>query len=437
MKVSVDDISKTEKKIQVVIPKEEVQEKRNSIFQQFKTSARIKGFRQGKAPNHVVESMYGNDIKEEVISKLVSETFESAIQESSLTPINRPDIQPGDYSRDNDFSYSAVFEILPEFELASYEGINLKKEVYKVKDEDVENTIKKIRENNAQSKLLEEERPVQKGDYVYVDYSGTLEDGSTIDDLNRENVKFVVGEDQLLPEFEENILGKKAGEESSFEVEYPEDFSVKEAAGKKVNFKLKINEIHERILPEVNDDFAKDVGFENVSDLKSKIREDIESRQEQQSLVSLKEQIVNELEKRNEIDLPRSLVENEKQRLVKQFAADLQSRGVEMPEMNEDMSKKFDEKAVSSVKSSLVLNRISMEEKIEATDEEINERIQQIADSYQVPFETVHETYRQNNMLENFESQIVEKKVIDLIIEKANVEEVEAGEDKIDNENES
>lgn len=437
MKVNVDDISKTEKKIEVIIPKEDVREKRNSIFNQFKSSARIKGFRAGKAPNHVVESIYGKDIKEEVISKLVSESFESAIEKSSLTPINRPDITPGDYRKDDDFSYSAVFEILPEFELSEYEGLNLKKEVYEVKEEDVENTLQKIIDNNAQSKLLEKDRPVEKGDFVYVDYSGTLEDGSTIDDLNRENVKFVIGQNQLIPEFEENILGKKAGEESTFHVDYPEDFSIKEAAGKKVNFKLKINEIHERVLPELNDDFAKDIGFESVDDLKNRIREDIRARQEQKSKADLKQQITEELEKRNDIDLPNSLVKNEEQRLIRQFAADLQSQGVEMPEMNEEMSKKFNEKAISSVKSSIIINRISRKENIEATSEEINERIKQIADSYQVPFETVRETYEKNNMLENFESQIVEQKVIDFIIEKAVVEEVSADEDKIDNENAS
>ncbi len=437
MKVSIDDISSTEKKIEVIIPNETVREKRNFIFNQFKQEASIKGFRPGKAPNHVIESKYGNNIKEEVISKLVSESFEDAVNESSLTPINRPDITPGEINIEDDFKYSAVFEILPEFELAGYTGLNLKKDKYKVEQKDVDEAIKRIRENQAQSKLIEEDRPAKEGDYVFIDYEGVLGDGSTIDDLKKDNVRFLLGENQLIPEFEENILGKKANEESNFPVSYPEDFAIKEAAGKTVNFNLKIKEIHERILSELDDDFAKDIGFEDLKDLKKKIEDDISAQYEQSANAKLKQDIIEVLEKENSIDLPDSLVKNEEHRLKHQFANDMQSQGMQMPEINDEVNTKFNEKAVSSVKSSIILNKIAQKESIEASTKEINDRVKQIADSYQVPFETVREAYEKNNMLENFESAIIEQKVIDLIIEKANIEEVLVEKDKIDNENPS
>lgn len=437
MKVSIDDISSTEKKIEVVIPKEKVKEKRNFIFNQFKQGASIKGFRPGKAPNHLIESMYGNNIKEEVISKLVSESFEDAINETSLTPINRPDITPGEINTEDDFKYSAVFEILPEFELSDYTGLNLKKDKNEVEQKDVDEALKRISENQAQSKLIEEDRPAKDGDYVFIDYEGILEDGTTIDDLKKENVRFLLGKKQLIPEFEENILGKKAGEESNFPVSYPEEFAIKEAAGKTVKFNLKVKEIHERILPDLDDDFAKDLGFEDLNDLKKKIEEDISAQYEQSANAKLKQDIIEILEKDNIIDLPESLVKNEEHRLKHQFANDMQSQGMQMPEINEEVSTKFNEKAISSVKSSIILNRIAQKENIEATTKEVNDRVKQIADSYQVPFETVREAYEKNNMLENFESAIIEQKVIDLIIEKANIEEVLVQKDKIDNENDS
>ncbi|MGH7885866.1 MAG: trigger factor [Thermodesulfobacteriota bacterium] len=434
MKVSVDDISRTEKKIEVIIPSEQVKEKRDFIFNQFKLSAKIKGFRAGKAPNHLIESMYGKNIKDEIISKLVSESFENAITETSLTPINRPNITPGEINHAGEFQYSAVFEILPEFELSNYYGLNLKKDKYEVENKDIENTLKRLRENNSKSKLIEDDRPAGKGDYVFVDYAGTLEDGGVIDDLKKENVRFLIGENQLIPEFEENILGKKRGDETTFPVTYPGDFAVKEAAGKKVNFKLKINEIHERIFPDLDDDFAKDIGLENLDDLKNKIKEDIQSQYEQNADAKLKQQIIEILEEANSIDLPPSLVKSEAERLKRQFAADFQRQGMVIPETTEEVNEKFKEKAISSVKSSIILSSIAAKEKIEATMEEINERIKRIADSYQVPFKTVRETYEKNNMIENFESAIVEQKVINLIREKANIEDVLVKKDKIDNE---
>lgn len=434
MKVSINDISSTEKKIEVVIPKEKVKEKRNSIFSQFKQGASIKGFRPGKAPNHVIESMYGANIKEEVISKLVSESFEEAINETSFTPINRPDITPGEVNIEDDFTYSAVFEILPEFELSDYTGLKLKKDKYEVEQKDVDEALHRIRENQAQSKLIDEDRPAKEGDYVFIDYEGVLEDGSTIPDLKKDNVRFLLGENQLIPEFEENILGKKAGNESSFPVSYPEDFAIKEAAGKTVNFKLNVREIHERIMPELDDDFAKDIGFDNLEDLKKKIEEDILARYEQGANAKLKQDIIEILEKENSIDLPESLVKSEEHRLKHQFANDMQSQGMQMPDITEDVDSKFNEKATSSVKSSIILNKIAQKENIEATKKEVSDRVKEIADSYQVPYETVREAYEKNNMLENFESAIVEQKVIDFIIEKANIEEVLVEKDKIDNE---
>ncbi|NIP30322.1 MAG: trigger factor [Candidatus Dadabacteria bacterium] len=437
MKVNIEDLSSTEKKLEVIVPAEKVKEHHDMIFSQIKTTANIKGFRQGKAPKHLIESMYGDSINEEIISKIVSETFEDAIEEASIKPISRPDITPGEVNPKSEFKYSAIFEVIPEFSLKDYEGIELTKEINEVASEQIDETLERLKENHAQSKLIEGKRAAKKGDFVFVDYKGTLEDGKTIEDLNRENVKFLVGEGQLIQEFEDNIIGKKAGEESTFKVTYPEDFSIKEAAGKTVDFTLKINEIHERIFPELDDDFAKDLGLENFNDLKEKIKEDLENQYEQVTNTNLREQILDSLVKNNDFDVPKSLIQNEEMRLKREFANSFQRQGVELPEISGEAHEKFTEKAIESVKGSIILNKIANDNSIEATNEEVDERIKQVAESYQVPFATVKESYEKNNMIESIESTIVEKKVLDYIIEKANINEVLAKKDKVDNKKES
>ena len=251
MKVNVEDISSTEKKLEVIIPVEDVRERRAMMFEQVKGTANIRGFRPGKAPKHLIESMYGESINEEIVSKIVSETFEDAVEQASVSPISRPDINPGTVSTKEDFKYEATFEVIPEFELSNYEGLELEKVVYTIEQSQIDETLDRLRENHAKSEPIKRKRQAKKGDYVFVDYKGTLDNGETIDDLNRENVRFLVGEDQLIPEFEENIIGKKPDEESSFQVSYPEDFTIKEAAGKTVDFVLKVNEIHQKILPDM------------------------------------------------------------------------------------------------------------------------------------------------------------------------------------------
>ncbi|MXW44357.1 MAG: trigger factor, partial [Candidatus Dadabacteria bacterium] len=316
MKIDVEDIDSTRKKIRVSLSSDQVAEKRNSVFRDVMGGVSVKGFRKGKVPRHVVESMYGKEVDQETASNLVSETLSEALAQCSLLPVTRPDItEMGEVKTGEDFAYSAEFEVIPDFELSDYSSIPVKKTVRQVTEEDIDAEIQKLRERSAQSRLLEEDRPAKEGDYLFVDYSGKFEDGETIDDLNRQNVRFLLGEEQFAPEFEENLLGKKAGEEAQFSVSYPEDFLIPEAAGKTVSFTVKINEIHDRILPEADDDFAKDFDVEGISELQKAIKEQLEHLHEDEQLSSMREQIVDDLLSKNQFDGPPSLLEKEEESL--------------------------------------------------------------------------------------------------------------------------
>ena len=435
MKIDVEDVDSTRKKIRVSLSSEQVAEKRNSVFRDVMGGVSVKGFRKGKVPRHVVESMYGREVDQETASSLVSETLSEALAERSLLPVTRPDItEMGEVNTGEEFAYSAEFEVIPDFELSDYGSIPVRKTVRKVTGEDIDAEIRKLREKSAQSRLVEEDRPAGEGDYVFVDYSGVFEDGETIDDLNRQNVRFLLGEEQFASEFEENLLGKKAGEETEFSVSYPEDFVISEAAGKTVSFTVKVNEIHDRILPEADDDFAKDFDVESISELRNAIGEQLERLHEDEQLSSMREQIVDSLLSKNRFDVPPSLLEKEEESLKARFVSDMQRGGVAEPEIGEDVVPKFTEKAAESVRTSIILGRIAQKENVRVSRKQLNEHIERLAASYNLPPDQVLKAYEQPGTMEHLESQIRTRGVLDLLLERAQVEEVEPESAQIDKE---
>ena len=435
MKIDIEDIDSTRKKISVSLSSKQVAEKRNSVFRDVMGGVSVKGFRKGKVPRHVVESMYGKEVDQETASNLVSETLSEALAEHSLLPVTRPDItEMGEVKTGEGFAYSAEFEVIPDFELSDYTSIPVKKTVRQVTEEDIDAEVQKLRERSAQSRLIEKDRPAKEGDYVFVDYSGTFEDGETIDDLNRQDVRFLLGEEQISPEFEENLLGKKTGEETEFSVSYPEDFLIQEAAGKTVSFTVKVKEIHDRVLPEVTDDFAKDFEVESVSELKDAIKEQLERMHENEQLSSMREQIVDSLLSSNQFDVPPSMLEKEEESLRARFVSDMQRGGVPEPEIGEDVMPKFTEKATESVRTSIILGRIAQKENVKVTRKQINEQIDRLATSYNLPRDQVYKAYEQPGTMEHLESQIKTQGVLDLLLERAQVEEVEPDSEQIDKE---
>lgn len=435
MKIDVEDIDSTRKKISVRVPPERVSEKRDSVFRAVTAETSVKGFRKGKVPRDVVESMYGKEIDQETASKLVSETFVEAVAERSLSPVARPDVtHVDDLEAGGEFGYSAEFEVVPDFELADYNSMSLTKNVCEATGEEIDLELERLREGAAQTRLLEEDRPARNGDLAVVDYSGTPPDGETIDDLDKEGVEIVLGEDRFLPEFEENILGKRAGEEARFSVSYPADFPISEAAGKTVGFVLGVREIHERTLPELDDDFARDFEAETLEELRERIRERLVSRREAAELSRMKDQAVEKLLESNRFDVPPSMLENQKKLLRARFESDVRRSGGEPPEIGEDAEAKFAEKAAESARTMIILGRIAREENLGATRGEVEREINAAAAMYNVPPDSVREAYGERGMMDELRVSVTNGKVLDLLVERARVEEVSGTEEPIDKE---
>ena len=422
MKVNVESPSNTERRVEVFIPKEEVIGKLEEVFKELEREAKIKGFRPGKAPRRVIEATYGSYIFEEVSSRLVSQSFEKALEEVSVIPISRPRIIKDKIERDKEFHYTAVFEVIPEFEVKEYIGIELKKQKREVKEEDVERVLNQLRERGAQAKPIGEDREVRTGDYLIIDYVGTL-DGKPVKDLKAKDAQVIVGDKRLMAEFEDNLIGMKKGEEKEFEFTYPEDFQMKGVAGKTIKFTATVKEILEKILPELDDDFSKDLGEENLEGLKKKIREDLEKRVNKEFEDKLKGELIKVLLERNPFDVPPSLIENETLRLKREFALNLERHGLKLPVLNDEAGGNFRNRAEQNVKASIILGAIARKEGVQVDEDEVDNKLIEISKSAAVAFQKVREIYEKNNMIDSLKASLVEDKVLNFLIEKSDVKE--------------
>jgi len=422
MKVNVESPSNTERRVEVFIPKEEVIGKLEEVFKELEREAKIKGFRPGKAPRRVIEATYGSYIFEEVSSRLVSQSFEKALEEVSVIPISRPRIIKDKIERDKEFHYTAVFEVIPEFEVKEYIGIELKKQKREVKEEDVERVLNQLRERGAQAKAIGEDREVRTGDYLIIDYVGTL-DGKPVKDLKAKDAQVIVGDKRLMAEFEDNLIGMKKGEEKEFEFTYPEDFQMKGVAGKTIKFTATVKEILEKILPELDDDFSKDLGEENLEGLKKKIREDLEKRVNKEFEDKLKGELIKVLLERNPFDVPPSLIENETLRLKREFALNLERHGLKLPVLNDEAGGNFRNRAEQNVKASIILGAIARKEGVQVDEDEVDNKLIEISKSAAVTFQKVREIYEKNNMIDSLKASLVEDKVLNFLIEKSDVKE--------------
>jgi trigger factor len=433
MKVNMENLSETQRKLQVTIPAEVVKEERDTIFSEIYKVAKVKGFRPGKAPVKVVENMYKSEILSETMQKLLSKTLEEALREAQVNPINRPEVTPPDnLELDKDFEYTVVFEVLPEIELGQYKKLKLKKEKSVVKEEDVELSIKHLCEHKAETTPYEKKKAVKDGDVVIVDFVGSL-DGEPLEDLKRKDVQFVIGENKMIPEFEEAVLGMKKEEEKEFDVTYDDTFPIEHARGKAIHYVLKLKDVLKRTLPKVDDELAKSIGIESLEELKIKIKEDLGGQLEKQAQTKMRRELMDLLVAENpSISAPQSLVEQEAERLVQSVQQNAEQQGLPPMELSEDQLKEIKDHAERNVKASLVLGEISRKEEISVSDEDINENLSSIAQQYNMGTDQIRELYEQHNLLEGLMATIAERKVIDFIVENADIDEVAAEENPVD-----
>ena len=424
MKVTVEDISPLKKKMNVEVPEDLVTKEINSMFQDLGKKAKIKGFRPGKVPRNILERYFKDYVKAEATQKLVQNFYPQALSETSLHPVSQPVIDPGDLEKEKPFQFSAVFEIKPDIKLEGYVGVKIEGKREGVTEEEVEERLKGLQNLHSQLKTLSEPRPIRNGDYVIIDYEARtggnpLEGGKALD------YTVEVGSGRFIPAFEERLVGLKPEEEREIEVTFPEDYGYQKWAGKTISFHVKIKEVKEKLLPPLDDEFAKDVGdFPSLEELKTKLREEIQKEKERLLERQSKDRIIDHLLEANPFEIPESLVEEQAKSLVSETKLRLTSQGLELKSLGvteEKLLEDYRETAKKQVRTFLILEKIASQEGITVTQEEVENRLREISERINQKFDAVKRYYEKNGLIPEVEAGILNDKTLTFLLEKANI----------------
>ena len=424
MKANVEEISSIKKKVSIEIPEDQVTQEVESFYKDVGKKAKIKGFRPGKVPRNILERYFKDYVKAEVIQKLIEETYPKALSEADLHPVSPPVIDPGEFEVGKPFQYSAVLEVKPEVKLEGYTGLKIEGKKEEVKDEEVEGRLKALQNLHANLKTISEARPIQAGDYVIVDYEASmggkpLEGGKAID------FTVEVGSGQFIPAFEEKLIGLKPEEEKEIEVSFPEDYGYQKWAGKTISFHVKIKEIKEKILPPLDDEFAKDLGdYSSFEELKAKLKGEIEKEKELGLERQLKDQVMDQLLEANPFEVPESLVEEQTKTLVSDTKLRLAAQGVDLKNLGlseEKLQEDYKAMAQKQVKTFLILEKIADQEGIAVTDEEADDRLREMSEKIHQKFDVVKRYYEKNGLLPEVKAGIIRDKTLNFLLEKASI----------------
>jgi trigger factor len=434
MKIDIDELSPVQRKVRVELPAEAVASEFAHAYKNLGNRVRVKGFRTGKIPRSVLQGIYGEEVKGEVKSHLVEESLGEVIKKRGLQIVSRPEVEANDPSEGSDFSFSAVFEIKPEIQVKDYLGVEVEKVKITVADDQVQDALKRIQEGHARLELVEGRDIVQTGDFVTLDFEGTI-GGKPFSGGKGENYTIEVGSGQALPQFEAAVVGLKIGERQSVPVTYPETYPNKEIAGKTVDFSIVAREIKQKVLPMLDDEFAKDHGEHGSLDaLKAAIRKRLEEELTHYQEEDLKEKIMSRLIENHALTIPPSMVERQTRYLMERYQSQIQQAGAESdaaPPM-EEARKNLEGRAARQVQATLLVEKISQQENIEITDQDIQERVDNLARSAGDRAKSVREYYARAEARDDLRAQLVFDRTLGYLLERAQIKEVDAPASKVD-----
>lgn len=427
MKTELEDISPIKKRLKVEVLPEIVNEAREKAFHEVQKKVELPGFRVGKVPRPLIEQKFLREIQKEAIEKIVDQTLLQALTQKNVRPISAPEIEPGLWQSGGGFSYQATFEVLPEIELKEkdYKQLTLEKEEIEVKKEEIDQEITRLQQAMTQLEPLAEETSVEEGHVVIVDYKGKA-DGKEFKGAAAKDFPIEIGAGALLKDFEGGLKGAKQGEEKTIPFEYPKDYFNKELAGKKALFQVKVKSIRRKIVPELNDDFAKDLGnFKNMGEVREDAKKRIGLVKEADQKNDLCNQILRELAQKTKFDLPEALVHNELNHLLNELARDLQAQGEDVKKLDaNELVKKLAPSAAFRVRSFLLLNKLSEVLNVQVTEEELRLKLEGLAKAWGKPLPEVKAHYEKNRLLDPLKTRMTHEKVLEIVLNQARIKVV-------------
>ncbi len=421
MQVSVEKISPVLVEFSVIIDAKVVTTAYEKAFRQASKSAKIKGFRPGKAPKNIVTRVFGPRVEAEVAQQLVDDTFPKAAAEKSMQPISRPSIEPERLSSGKDFSYKAKVEVLPEIAEVKYEGLEAKRPTSAVSDDDVQKELDAVRRANSTLEEPKTARPAKDGDVVTCDLKVEVA-GEAVEDAGTTGLAIEIGAGRIFKELEDAAIGLEIGKSATAEIEMPKTHPHPALAGKKTQFVITATEMKERILPEEDDELAKDLGdFETLAELKADIRKGLEATQKDQAENVLAERLVTALVEANPIPLPPSLVAQQMQVSEREIVMRAQMQGQQVTGVGDEMRQQIKDDSESKVRAGLVMAEIAKKEKITIGPDQIEEGLKELAEQTGKNVAKLRAEYSEPRKREMLVGMILENKVLDLIEEKAKI----------------
>ena len=397
-----------EVKLEITIESEKFDNAIKKVYFQSAKYFNIPGFRKGKAPQNIVEKYYGKEIfYEDAFNEVVPEEYEKALEENKIDAVSKPKIDVITMEKGQDLVFTAIVQTKPEAKLKKYKGIEIEKIEYNVKESDVENELKDMQDKNSRLVTVEN-RPAQNDDTAIIDFEGFV-DGVAFDGGKGENYNLVLGSHSFIEGFEDQVVGMNVGEEKEINVTFPKEYFSKNLAGKPAVFKVKLNELKKKELPELDDEFAKDVSeFDTLKELKQSIKEKLEKQFKDREKYEKEDAVVRELVKELEVDIPSGMIETEVENMMKDMEQRMSYQGLKMDQylkmMNkteEQFKKEYEPQALEAIKSRLAIEVVVKSEKIEASDEEIKTKIEEMAKNYGKEAKELEENENVRNYIKN------------------------------------
>jgi len=433
MKVEVDAVTETERKLNVELPAHVVKEEFARMYRQLGLRAKVRGFRPGKIPRHVLEGLYGTEVQAQALSELVEQSLLTALQQHELHVVGQPRVETGELKDGEAFSFSAVVEVKPNIELKDYRGIDVERVRLEVQEEQVDANLGRLQDRHAQLEPVESRDIVARGDFVFIDFTGTI-DGEPFPGGRAEKFALEVGAGKTIPEFENALIGLQKEHEAAVNVHMPDDFGDPAVAGKDAVFRVMIQDIKRKILPQLDDEFAKDYGdCSSLEELREKIRAELKKELDSLQARQLKDQIVQRMVDQYDFVVSPSLVEKELAYMVSRAQAQggAEASNSDAP-TTEDLKNELRPEAVRRVKAMLLVEKVAQQENIDVSADEVNQRIDLIVRAGGEQGAAVRDYYNREDARRELGHQIVSEKTLAFLLQHATIRDVEPPSNMVD-----
>jgi len=420
MLAEIEETSPTIRRLKINIPFTVIEEEITKAYNKLRATAKIPGFRAGKVPQAIIEKRFGSEVKHQVIEKIIPEFYTKALQDAQITPLTLPHLE-GDLTirKDQPISFTATIEIKPEIKDINYDGIVLKERTFSVEEDEIEMSLQILQEKRAMLKVSE--GPLKEGDVAIINCQAFLDD-KEVTELALKNYPFVLGSPLLPKEFSSALSTKKKGEDFEIKINFDSLHPNKEIAGREVLLKVSVTELKEKVVPAIDDEFAKSFNLNSVEELRSKIREETLKRRQKQVNNEYKEEIIKHLLANYDFDVPLSMLNREIEYLVAEAKQEAAKKGEAIKSDNE-LRKEYESKARENVKVILILESIGKKETVEVSDDDVNREVTEIAVENEMKPEDVKRLFiYRDGSLEGLKNRLYTDKILDLILSKAVIE---------------